>query len=70
MPDANHAMGWAMRAIDLITREARNMRAAKIHLFLATPMGAALFLGHLWNRIPPTQLYEDVKTGYEPTFSV
>lgn len=30
----------------------------------------ALFLGHLWNRVPPTQIYEDTPLGYAETFFV
>lgn len=70
MPDAGYAMGWAMKVVELISREARKDKAPKIHLFLATPFGAALFLGHVWNRLPPTQIYEDIGSAYEPTFFV
>ncbi|MFJ5865067.1 SAVED domain-containing protein [Streptomyces parvus] len=42
------------------------------HLFLACPMGLALLLGHRWNRLRPTVVYEDVGTvdAYEPAFFV
>jgi hypothetical protein len=43
----------------------------RVHLFLATPMGLALLLGHRWNRIVPTTVYEDLATlGYEAAFTV
>lgn len=43
----------------------------RAHLFLATPMGLALLLGHRWNRIVPTTVYEDLAAlGYEPAFTV
>jgi SMODS-associated and fused to various effectors sensor domain len=29
----------------------------RVYLFLATPMGLALLLGHRWNRIAPTTVY-------------
>lgn len=43
----------------------------QVHLFLACPMGLALLLGHRWNRVAPTIVYEDLATlGYEAAFSV
>ncbi|WP_406381362.1 hypothetical protein OHU25_51375 [Streptomyces sp. NBC_00117] len=35
-------------------------------------MGLAVLLGHRWNRLRPTVMYEDVRTaqGYEPAFTV
>jgi hypothetical protein len=44
---------------------------SRVHLFLACPMGLALLLGHRWNRIAPTVVYEDLGTlGYETAFTV
>jgi hypothetical protein len=68
MPDAAHVIGWAMKVRDIVSQAARNPRPAKVHLFAATPLAAALFLGHFWNRVPPTQLYEDLSPGYAPSF--
>jgi SMODS-associated and fused to various effectors sensor domain len=50
-------------------------RAAHGHprarLFLATPLGLALLLGHRWNRVAPTVVYEDlVALGYDAAFTV
>lgn len=72
MSGASEALGWALAVRDRIADELRETRARKIHLFLSTPAGAALFLGHFWNRIGATQLYEhvDAQTGYEPAFFV
>lgn len=43
----------------------------RVHLFLATPGGLALLLGHRWNRIAPTVVYEDLNVlGYEAAFDV
>ena len=46
--------------------------ASKAHLFQATPMPLSLMIGHLWNRMPETQLYDDlgVGKGYTPTFGL
>ena len=39
---------------------------SRVHLFLTTPMGLALLLGHRWNRVAPTIVYEDLAAlGYE-----
>jgi hypothetical protein len=44
---------------------------SRIHLFIAAPMALALLLGHRWNRVAPTVVYEDLGAlGYEAAFSV
>jgi SMODS-associated and fused to various effectors sensor domain len=70
LPDAAHALGWVMAVRQLVAQEARSPRPGKVHLFLATPLGAALFLGYFWNRLPATQLYEDLNPGYCPSFLI
>ena len=68
---AAEARGWALGARDLIRGLAREYRPDRMHLFLAGPHGAALLLGHLWNRMPPTQLYEDLGyEGYAPSYLI
>jgi SMODS-associated and fused to various effectors sensor domain len=44
--------------------------AAKLHLFQSAPNGIGILLGHLWNRVPVTQLHDDANSpeGYFPTF--
>ncbi|MFD6694772.1 SAVED domain-containing protein [Micromonospora aurantiaca (nom. illeg.)] len=44
----------------------------RIHLFLAGPMGLALLLGHRWNRVAPTTVYEEIRHNvqYEPAFTI
>ncbi|MHA3700721.1 SAVED domain-containing protein [Jatrophihabitans sp. YIM 134969] len=46
--------------------------ASRVHLFLAAPLGLALLLGHRWNRIKPTVVYEDLgnDAGYELAYTV
>jgi hypothetical protein len=46
--------------------------AQRPHLFLAIPHGLALLLGHLWDRMPPTLVYEDLGAGnaYQPAFLI
>jgi len=42
-----------------------------VHLFLAAPMGLVVLLGHRWNRVAPTTVYEDLAAlGYEAAFTV
>jgi hypothetical protein len=60
------------RAIRSAVRQLnREERPARIHLFLAAPHGVVLLLGHLWDRMPETQLYEDL-TGaqYQAAFRI
>lgn len=66
------ARGWALNTRDLVRKLVRNHRPSHVHFFLATPHGAALLLGHLWDRMPPTQLYEDLGPlkGYCPSFTI
>ena len=49
----------------------RARRHSRVHLFLAGPMGFALLLGHRWNAIAPTVVYEDLaRLGYGQAFTV
>lgn len=69
--DGGEAIALARRLRDEIRGLVRASRPPRLHLFLAMPHGLALMLGHLWDRMPPTQLYEDL-TGsrYQPAFLV
>ncbi len=72
----NHPLeGWeaavlADRSRQVVTDFNRQIKPEKLHLFLAAPLGLALFLGHYWNNIrKPVQCYEAVNTDqiYAPT---
>lgn len=65
-----HAVAVALAVRDEVRRRARATGAQRLHLFLACPGGLALLLGHWWNRVPTTQLYEDLGAGrgYTPAF--
>lgn len=66
-PEQACALAVGLR--DAARRAARG--CPRVHLFLATPMGLALLLGHRWNRIAPTTVYEDLASlGYEAAFTV
>lgn len=64
------ACALAIGIRDEARRQAR--RHPRVHLFQAGPMGLALLLGHRWNRVAPTVVYEDLGhlSGYEPAFHV
>ncbi|MGO9296701.1 MAG: SAVED domain-containing protein [Streptosporangiaceae bacterium] len=64
-----HACALAVGLRDAARRAAHGR--PRLHLFLATPMGLALLLGHRWNRVAPTTVYEDLAAqGYEAAFTV
>jgi len=66
---AEQACALAVGLRDAARRAAHGL--PRVHLFLATPMGLALLLGHRWNRIAPTMVYEDLAAlGYEAAFTV
>ncbi|HJD84770.1 SAVED domain-containing protein [Kitasatospora aureofaciens] len=70
LPDGSAANALAVGIRDHLRRQTRPVR--RLHLFLAAPRGLALLLGHRWNRLCQTVVYEDIKvgTGYEPAFTV
>ena len=65
--DGGAAMSAAAAVRDWVRRELRG--APHVHLVLVGPAVFALFLGHLWDRVPPTTVYEDLaQDGYEAAF--
>ncbi len=70
--NAAEARGWAYKVRDLIRCLVGSCGPDQIHLFLAAPHSAILLLGHLWDRMPTTQLYEDLgsNNGYSPSFVI
>ena len=66
------AKGWALAARDCVRRLAGENRPDCIHLFLAGPHAAMLLLGHFWDGMPRTQLYEYLGAGkgYEPSYAI
>lgn len=70
---AEEAVTYAQQLRDLVRQELdRQATADRIHLFLAGPGGLALLLGHRWNRVRPTVVYEHLGAGrgYTPAFTV
>jgi hypothetical protein len=70
VPDAAAANALAVGLRDTARRASTSN--SRIHLFLAGPMGLALLLGHRWNRLRPTVVYEDVQgpQNYEAAFTI
>jgi hypothetical protein len=70
--DGTHAVA----VVQALRQEARTQVARRgsprLHLFLAAPAGLALLLGHRWNRLAVTQVYEDLGAGrgYVPAFRI
>lgn len=69
---AADARGWAYKVRDSIRQFVQKYKPEQIHLFLAGPQSAILLLGHLWNRMPHTQVYEDIgpTKGYIPSYLI
>jgi hypothetical protein len=70
--DAGQAVAYAQQIRDRVRQELDRRPAQRVHLFLAGPGGLALLLGHRWNRIRPTVVYEHLGPGrgYIPAFTV
>lgn len=70
LPGPGEALAWARDTLAAV-RGAMREHSGTVHLFMYCPASAALFLGHVWNRVPRTQLYDDIVAGgYAPTFVV
>jgi hypothetical protein len=70
--DGSHALALALTIQRQIQRLIARTSAQSLHVFLGCPAGLALFVGHRWNRLRPTTVYEDAGAGrgYFPTFHV
>jgi hypothetical protein len=70
IPDPASALALVVGIRDLVRQASR--RNSEVHLFLAGPLGIAALLGHRWNRIRPTVVYEDVRgpDTYEAAFTI
>lgn len=69
--------GHAVALAEQIRNEVRaqiamRRQTSRIHLFMAGPGGSALFLGHRWNRLRTTTVYEHkgIGLGYQTAFDV
>jgi hypothetical protein len=59
-------------AISQALRADTSGRRDGLHLFQSAPLPLAVIVGHLWNRMPRTRLYEDLGPGegYAATFTI
>jgi hypothetical protein len=59
-------------AISQALREDTSGSRDGLHLFQSAPLPLAVMVGHLWNRMPRTLLYEDLGpgVGYTTTFTI
>jgi len=62
LADGAAVRGWVAEARGIL-RELAEEGWAKLHLFMFGPQTAAVLLGHSWNRMPPTQLWDDLGPG-------
>jgi hypothetical protein len=70
LPGPGETKTWARATLEAI-RDAAEEHDGVVHVFMYAPAPAALFLGHIWNRVPDTQLYDDVvRGGYAPTYRI
>ncbi|TWS22795.1 SAVED domain-containing protein [Tsukamurella sputi] len=68
VPNAAAANSLAIDIRDLARRHARN---GDLHLFLIGPLGVAVLLGHHWNRLTTTHVYEHLGgVDYTHAFTV
>lgn len=61
----SEAMALAVAVRDWVRA---NVSESEIDLVLMAPAPFALFLGHLWDRIAPTTVHEDLISGYQAAF--
>lgn len=72
IPDGPTAAATAGRVRDAVRDLIESTSADHIHLFLATPGAFALLLGHRWNALRPTTVYEHLGPGrgYTPNLDI
>ena len=64
-------LGLAASVSSAMREDTRSMRQ-RLHVFQAGPLALSIMVGHLWNRMPITQPYEDLGpgAGYAPAFTI
>ena|SRR5215472_331956 len=70
VPGAAWAAGWTRAARESARLAAARLGAQRIHLFIAAPAAIALMIGHHWNLMPATTLYEHAPPRYLPTIEL
>ncbi len=65
------AVAYTREIKGVVRKALRDASARRVHLFMASPAGLALLLGHVWNRVAPTVVWEDLGLdGYAEAFHV
>ncbi|MEU8422134.1 SAVED domain-containing protein [Micromonospora sp. NPDC048835] len=66
------AVAYAQALRNAVRAHLETTPSDRVHLFLAGPGGLALLLGNRWNRVAPTDVYEDLGPGrgYVKAFTV
>jgi len=64
---AGWTAAWVRSAREQARRVAGDVGANRAHLYVAAPAALAMMLGHQWNLMPPTTIYEHLRPGYAPT---
>ncbi|MFC0623254.1 SAVED domain-containing protein [Kribbella deserti] len=72
VPSGDWSAGWARAARETVRRAVTATNAKRVHLFMAAPAGTAMMLGHYWNMMPTTVLYEYIpsENGYVQTMTL
>lgn len=72
IPDSPTAAATAAAVRNAVRDLLRTTPTDRIHLFLATPGALALLMGHWWNAMRPTLIYEHlgIGKGYTPTLLI
>ena len=69
--DAEESVGTATAIKQVVRAALRERGCREVHLFLAAPAALALHLGHQWNRVAPTTVWEDLGLdGYQAAFEI
>lgn len=68
LPDGVRANSFAVQVRDAIRQR---LPGGRVHLFLVGPIALSVFLGHHWNRVAPTTVYEHLSGAeYVSAFDV
>jgi hypothetical protein len=58
VPGGAWAASWAHAAREIARAKVLELGSPRVHLFFAAPAGVALAVGHVWNMMPVTSVYE------------
>jgi hypothetical protein len=71
VPGPGWAARWVRRARDEVRAACKQLGSGHVHLFMAAPAGAAMIMGHHWNMVPSTTVYDHLgDCGYLPAMTL